>query len=121
MLKLWRRAVVPIFWTMTVIIYAVAIMPSPQAPDLGAGDKMNHIIAFLMLTFIGRAAYPFQPAWRLGVGLSLFGALIELTQAIPALQREASIRDWIADSLAIIVALAICRMVERWRRVPNRL
>ncbi len=95
------------------IVYAIAVMPYDEAPDLGAGDKVNHIAAFLTLTLLGRRAYLRHPAWRLAVGLSLFGGLIELTQAIPALNRDASMWDWVADSVAVLLMLAICLALER--------
>ena len=114
MTGLYQRFAMPLFWTMVALVYAAAIMPSPQAPDLGAGDKVNHVAAFLTLTLIGRTAYRSLSTWRLGLGLSLFGALIELTQAIPIFQRDASVWDWIADSVAIIVMLGVCRAYE-WR------
>jgi len=115
-----RPAIMSAFWATLAFSYAAAILPAPQAPDLGAGDKINHIAAFLVLTWLGRAAYRRRrPAWRLAVGLSLFGILIELTQAIPALHRDASAWDWIADTAAILAASAIGFLVERygaWRR-----
>ncbi len=113
MIRLYRRVAVPIFWTTIAIVYAVAIMPAAQAPDFHAGDKINHIAAFLTLTLLGRAAYRAHPPWRLALGLSLFGALIELTQAIPALHRDASLWDWVADSCAILVALVAALAIER--------
>ena len=110
---LLRRHAVTIFWVMVAIIYALAIMPAPQAPDLGAGDKVNHIAAFVVLSLLGRYAHRRDPVWRLGLGLSLFGALIELTQAIPILRRDASFWDWVADSAAILLTLAVSLAVER--------
>lgn len=113
MFSLYRRFADTVFWVTLLIVYAVAIMPGDAAPDLHAGDKVNHIAAFLTLTLLGRAAYPARPAWRLAIGLSLFGALIELTQAIPVLHRDASVWDWVADSCAILVALAVAFPFER--------
>ena len=46
-------------------------------------------------------------AMRLLIGLSLFGALIEVLQAIPVLQRDSDIWDWVADTAAVTVVLAI--------------
>lgn len=112
-LKTYRRFRVPFFWALVAGTYVAAILPNRQAPDLGAGDKINHIAAFLALTLVGRAAYRRTPAWLLATALSLFGVLIELTQAIPILQRDASIWDWVADSIAILVALGIAALIER--------
>jgi len=110
---LYRRFAVRIFWVTMAIVYALAIMPSQQAPDLGAGDKVNHIAAFLTLTLLGRAAYPARRPWKLAAGLSLFGALIEFTQAIPFIHRDASLWDWIADSVAVLAALCAALAIER--------
>ena len=119
-LSLYRRYAVPVVWLTVLFVYLAAIMPGPEAPDLGAGDKVNHIAAFVTLTFLGRVAYRLKPAWRLGVALSLFGALIELTQAIPFIHRDASFWDWAADTAAILAALPICFAIERYHpvRVP---
>jgi hypothetical protein len=116
LIDLYHRFKVPVFWTTLLIVYGLAIMPADQAPDLGAGDKVNHMAAFFVLTLLGRVAYRPVAAWRLATGLSLFGILIELTQAIPAVRRDASVWDWVADSAAILIALGAALIVERLRR-----
>lgn len=113
----YRRIRRPLFWTLLACAYVAAVLPGAAAPDLGAGDKVNHIAAFLLLTLVGRTAYRQKPAWKLAGWLSLFGMLIELTQAIPALHRDASLWDWVADSMAIIIAIGFAVLVER--RVPS--
>lgn len=115
MADLFRRFARPLFWSTLAFAYAAAIMPAPEAPDLGAGDKVNHIAAFLVLTWLGRNAYRALGIWRLALGLSAFGVLIELTQAIPFLHRDASVWDWAADSAAIAVALAVMLPFEKHR------
>ena len=112
-LTLFHRFRVPIFWIVLLGAYIAAILPQQEAPSLGGSDKTDHVAAFLTLTFLGRAAYARRPAWRLGIGLSLFGILIELTQAIPFIGRDASAWDWVADSAAILVALAAGVPIER--------
>ncbi|KKC27482.1 hypothetical protein [Sphingomonas sp. SRS2] len=109
----YRRIRVRLFWGLTAFAYVAAIMPGEDAPDFRAGDKTNHIIAFLVLTLVGRTAYRRKPAWLLASGLSLFGIVIELTQAIPVFQRDASVWDWLADSSAILVALGIAILTEK--------
>lgn len=106
----------PAFWAALIFSYGAAIMPSAQAPDLHAGDKVNHIAAFVVLTLLGRIGYRSLAQWRLAVGLSLFGVLIELTQAIPVLNRDASVWDWVADSAAILATLLVMLVVEKLRR-----
>ena len=45
--------------------------------------------------------------------LSLFGAVIEIVQSIPALHRDSDVLDWIADTAAVVVVLVLVRW---WRR-----
>jgi hypothetical protein len=45
-------------------------------------------------------------------GLSLFGAFIEVVQAIPELHRDSDVLDWLADTVAVAVVLLLVRW---WR------
>ena len=49
---------------------------------------------------------------RLLGGLSAFGAIIEVLQAIPALNRDSDPVDWLADTIAAALVLAAVRW---WR------
>lgn len=60
-----------------------------------------------------RVTFPASPLARLGERLSLLGKIIEVVEAIPALHRECDTRDWIADTLAVIVKLLIVGAVRR--------
>ncbi len=104
---LYRRFRVHLFWIATAFTYGAAIMPMEKAPSIGAGDKFDHMAAFLALTLLARSAYWARPGAILGIGLSAFGVLIELSQTIPILNRDASVADWVADSLAIVLGLGL--------------
>ncbi len=102
-----RRCFIIAFWLAVAFAYVAAILPGSEAPSLGGSDKLDHVAAFFTITFLGRAAYP-----RLGVPLLLgamvaFGGLIELTQAIPFIHRDAEWNDWFADILATLIGLAL--------------
>lgn len=75
-------------------------------------DKVQHIIAFATLTLLGSFAYPAVAPLKLLVRLSLFGAFIEVVQAIPALHRDSDVLDWVADTGAVAVVLLLLRW---WR------
>lgn len=110
------------FWFAALGAFVFAILPAEDAPKLANSDKIEHMLAFLTLSILGRLAYPRRSAWRLAIGLALFGAGIELTQMIPALHRDASIGDWIADcgaALAGIILIGlIVKMIPAFR--PDR-
>jgi len=90
----------------------MAAMPHPPEVPGEPNDKIEHIVAFATLTLLATFAYPRTALLRVFAGLSLFGALIELVQAIPALQRDSDIKDWIADTVAVAVVLGLVW----WRR-----
>ena len=70
-------------------------------------DKVQHIVAFVTLSVLASLAYPEAGLFRIGLLLSLYGAAIEVLQAIPVLHRDSSFWDWMADTAAVVVTLAL--------------
>ncbi len=72
------------------LIFALVMALLPQPPQLPGdpSDKAQHIVAFATLAGLGAVAYPSMSLLLLLVGLSALGAVIELLQAIPALNRD---------------------------------
>jgi len=94
------------FWVTAVAVFLAAVIPpSDHPPDLFGWDKANHFFAFYVLAVIGAAAFPRSSLVVLGLGLAGFGAAIEVIQAIPLLQRDCDIVDWLTDSAAVLAAL----------------
>jgi hypothetical protein len=111
-----RRLLVLGFWSALLIAFILALLPKPPHFPGEPSDKVQHIFAFTVLAALGRAAYPGEAALKLAVGLSAFGALIEIFQGIPVLHRDPEILDWIADTGAVLVVLAIAGLIRRLRR-----
>ena len=100
------------------VLFAVTMALLPKPPKLAGdefGDKFHHIVAFAVITGLGLLAFRWEHRWRLAERLSFLGAMIEVAQAIPALQRDCDIRDWVADSLAIIVVVLLATLLVHWR------
>ena len=93
------------FWAALLFAFVMAIVPHPPELPGAPSDKIQHISAFAVLGALGFFAYPRSRPLSLCVRLSLFGALIELVQAIPALGRDSDVLDWIADTLAAALIL----------------
>ncbi|MBN8809324.1 MAG: hypothetical protein J0I47_13965 [Sphingomonas sp.] len=103
-----------LFGAALVFAVTMALLPHPpQLPIDRWGDKSEHMLAFGVLAVLGSLAFPRLPLPRLGERLSFLGALIEVCQSIPALHRDCDIRDWLADTLAIVVALIVMHVVLR--------
>lgn len=106
------RAVRLLFWLALVFAVVMAVLPMPPKLAIDSyGDKFAHMLAFSVLTGLAALGFPAAPRWRMAERLSFLGALIEVTQSIPALYRDCDIRDWIADTLSIVVVMAVMRTI----------
>ena len=68
------------------------------------------------LTGLGVAAFPRRNLFVLASLLSAFGAFIEFVQGLSIVHRDRDFWDWVADTVAIAMALAPMILVW-WRRV----
>src|SRR5437762_4357487 len=94
-----------LFWAAAIFAFAMAVLPHPPELPGAPSDKLQHMAAFATLGVLGAWAYAEATIVQLLIGLSLFGALIELVQAIPAIHRDTAARDWIADTVAPALVL----------------
>ena len=100
----------------------MALLPKPPGlPIDSLGDKFEHALAFVVLTLLAQLGFRDTPRWRLAERLSFFGAMIEVAQSIPVLQRDCDIRDWIADTVAVVVVTIAFVLADRlgWTRRPG--
>lgn len=101
-------------WASIVGAVTMALLPNPpHVPIDRFGDKFEHMFAFAVIAVLAAVAHPEQALQRLGERLSFLGALIEVFQSIPALHRDCDVRDWIADTVSIVVVLTIYALVAR--------
>ena len=95
------------FWAAAFFsLYMAGLPEAPQVPGT-YGDKVQHGLAFAVLAVLASAAYPRVSLVVIGIGLSAFGAAIELYQMIPSVSRDGSFADWLADTGAAAVILML--------------
>lgn len=102
-----------LFWAALIFAVTMALLPHP--PDFGTngmGDKFNHMLAFAVISVLGALSFPRANIWRMAERLSFLGALIEVMQALPELGRDCDIRDWVADTVAIVAAMALMQLIR---------
>jgi hypothetical protein len=111
----WRasRLARAAFWAAAAFAFVMAVLPHPPAVPGNPNDKVQHITAFATLSVLGTFAYPRTSLINLLLRLSLFGAFIEVVQAIPVLHRDSDVWDWADDTIAVIVVLLLVRF---WRK-----
>ena len=101
-----------LFWSAAIFAFVMAVLPHPPEFPVEPNDKIQHMVAFATLGLLGAWGYAETKLLRLLAGLSLFGAFIEVVQAIPALHRDSDVKDWAADTIACGLILAV---VYYWR------
>ena len=109
--KLARAA----FWISAAGALWVALTPASAMAEVNVSDKLLHFAAFAALSVIAVIAWGPRRPLLLGSLLSGFGALIEVLQGLPLFHRDASVADWVADTAAVVLVLAIGRLVPRRR------
>lgn len=103
------------FWCALIFAFVMAVLPHPSAFPGEPSDKVQHIVAFLVLTTLALFAYPRSSRRVITAGLIAFGALIEVIQSLPALNRDSSFLDWVADTGAIVFIIAISMVIQKLR------
>jgi hypothetical protein len=106
------------FFAALVFTFYSAVIPPQHAVQLVPWDKAEHFIAFYGLTGLAAAAFPKRKLIVIAAMLSGFGALIEYVQGLPSVHRDRDFWDWVADTIAIIAALAPMLLVW-WRALVN--
>lgn len=94
------------FWpALAFALFMAVVSKPPTLPIDSLGDKFAHMLSFFTLTVLAGTGWPRKSLLRAAMSLSVVGAGIEVMQAIPQLHRDSDWRDWVADSLAILVAM----------------
>lgn len=106
-----RKLAPYLFWIALVVAFVFAVVPQPPTLPGHPSDKVQHMLAFAVLAGLAWLAYPGLSRWRILVGLSAFGALIELVQGTPLVHRDAQFLDWVADTVAAVAILALMALL----------
>jgi VanZ family protein len=108
-----------VFWVALVFTFVCAVLPSQHVIHIFKWDKAEHFLAFYVLTGLAVAAFPRANLFVIVVALSAFGAFIEFVQGLSFVGRDRDFQDWVADTVAIGVALAPMLLVWWRAQVEN--
>jgi VanZ family protein len=101
-----------VFAVVVLVSLAVLFAPGRDVPPAPHGvDKLVHGGLFVALALSGSWAAIRRAV--LAVLLLVYAAGSELLQTIPALQRDGSIGDWLADAVGVLLGLLVWAAVER--------
>lgn len=112
---MWHRTLRLPFWSAVLFTFVMASLPYPPELPGAPTDKVLHVLAFSVITILAVLTFPKVSRLRLAASLAAFGALIEMVQTIPALNRHGDVLDWAADALAVLTFLAIAGAIRHAR------
>lgn len=106
--KRWRLAGIIILLAVVVATFTPTnwLLPILSRGDFLLMDKWLHMLTFLFLSLWFTGQYARRSYWRLAAGLTAFGVLIELGQALIS-YRTAEWQDLVADVFGTAVGLVI--------------
>lgn len=107
------------FWAALIFTFICAVLPTQHTIHIFKWDKAEHFLAFYVLTGLAVSAFPRGNLFVIAAALSAFGALIEFVQGLSFVGRDRDIQDWLADIIAIGMALAPMLLVW-WRAQVER-
>lgn len=95
------------FWllfTTSCVLLLIELPPSQHGWPYW--DKVQHLTLFTVLGILAQAAYPAK-SWRIVVGLTSYGLLIEWLQGILTVTRIPNLQDWFADIIGVLLGLLL--------------
>ena len=107
--KRWRIASFALLLAVLAAALAPQLTPHFPSLDWALFDKWLHALTFLILALWFSGQYPRSSYWRIAIGLTAFGVLIEVCQGMVS-YRMAEWNDLFADmfgtGLGLIAAVA---------------
>lgn len=101
----YRRSWLLLFWLLVAAIAAGSLLPTEALPAAPPGvDKLEHFLAYLVLTFLGVGLVPERGLLRVAVFVLALGAGLEVGQGLMTASRIADWLDLAANAAAIGLA-----------------
>jgi VanZ family protein len=101
----------------SAILLLMCLAPQDRLPDPGTGDKLEHAIAWFVLTAAGYALAPCR-RWAIPAYALALGAFVEVLQATMGFGRHGDWADLAVDAIGVAVA-ALGYFAIRQRAVPQ--
>jgi VanZ family protein len=111
--RLSRPVRLAIYVLACLILLYITLAPGKDVPGVGLiWDKAEHAIAWAVLTGAGLLLST-KRRWAIPLFAFLFGAAVEILQAVMPLGRDGDVMDLIADSAGIAAAWIVWRLMVR--------
>jgi len=105
-----RWAAITGFAAGVAAVSVLSLIPSDALPGIEVWDKLQHLLAYLVLAVTGAVSFPGRRSlpW-LAIGLLILGCVLEAIQAfVPG--RVADVDDAVANAIGVGLGLVIARV-----------
>jgi VanZ family protein len=111
----YRRLWFVLGLVLAAVVVTLSLLPTRDLPDIKLSDKLEHMLAYVMLAFWFGSLVVRRDYFWLIVALVAFGGLIELVQGWMGLGRQADLHDLAADAIGIAVGMLLAvTPLGRW-------
>lgn len=108
-----------IYWGLIALVTKLLLMEySGSLPSFPHSDKVIHTCLFAMLTLAGYLAYANYSKW-LYTNLIIYGAITEIMQQMFTATRFASVYDWLADVIGVLLAVFVINIITNNSRTKS--
>jgi len=111
-------------WSMITFVVITCMLPAPVIEPVAKllWDKAEHALAFLGMTLWFCGLYPASKWRKVAIAFVLLGIGIELAQGAFTTTRAEDVRDAVADTVGVLVALLLAWLgLKDWARMLERL
>ena len=110
-----------IFAVYLTILFWLSLTPDPPTPEIEllAWDKMQHALAYGLLTAVGGWVFlaHISSRWKIWLGAALFavlcGGLLEILQGLLTRTRQPDILDLLADGVGIVIVAVVGLLLQK--------
>jgi VanZ family protein len=110
---------IAVFAVACLVIVWLSVAPTSALPTVSLWDKFEHAGAYLGLALLGSWAFPGR-AWSLAIGLFALGVGVEIAQASMGWGRQGDPADALANTIGILIGLALARASRELPMVKSR-
>jgi VanZ family protein len=96
----------------SAILLVLCLLPQDRLPEVGASDKVEHAIAWFVLTITGYLLAP-RRMWAIPAYALVFGVFVELMQAYGVQGRHGDLRDFMVDAAGVAAATLLYHALPR--------
>jgi hypothetical protein len=98
-----------------LILLVLCVLPSDELPETGTGDRIEHSIAWFVLTATGYLLAP-RRVWAIPAFALVYGVALEILQGLAPTGRHSDPQDFVADAIGVGVAVVGFLLIRRFAR-----